>query len=504
MKEHGLARAVTAGDWHEVGRVLDDGFFYFLLTAPDLLDSVFAAAEPGWYHEQPRHVMSRALAVAARQPVPLVDARALERFTAWVRSQARPALRDVLLVHMAGMRELLATGRFRDAAAMADDTVRLVDTAADMAGFPDVLPAVLLCCGNAKLLVGAIEDAIGVYAEAVRWATIQFEHPWARYARGHLALAYALAERYKQACELLHEGDVEPMGPGTARFHYQQPASLAFALIECGTGRGTSAEAAVRLPGISAGAWWWVPVHMRALGAVLQGTQLDAIHEISQSLLSERVRSNPSSLAGAVLRADLATLQQSMGKLNHAHRVLTSPVLSSTWSGTRVARARQEWLRGNPDGALAMLRRDESQVGLLLAHEAKRAILYAEAELATAGTINDRSVEAVAFALNTTHAILGVTQASPALRRRLEPLVEPLLGPSVQMVPVRFVPRPRPRLTRREQDVLRALVGNASIAELAVELHISPNTVKSHLRGLYRKLGAHSREEALSITHESG
>lgn len=498
MKEHGLARAVTSGDWDEVRRVLDEGFFYFLLTAPDLLDRVLAAAEPGWYQRQPRYVMSRALAVAARQAVPLVDAHALERFAAWVRSQTRPALRDVLIVRLAGMRELIAAGRFRDAAATADDTVQLVNTAADMEGFPDVLPAVLLCCGNAKLLVGAITDAIGVYAEAVRWATVQFEHPWARYARGHLALAYALAERYKQARELLDEGDFELTGPGTARFHYQQPASLAFALIDCGTGKRTSVETVGRLPGISAGAWWWIPVHLRALEALLDGTQLDAIDEISQSLLSERVRSNPSSLAGAVLRTDLATLQQSMGNLRRAHRVLTSPALSSTWPGTRVARARQEWLRGDPDGALTMLRRDESHVGLPLAHEVERAILSAEVELAAVGTINDRTVEAVVFALNTTHALVGVTQASPTLRRRLEPFV----GQSVQVVPVRFVPRPRPRLTRRERDVLCALVDNASVAELAMELHISPNTVKSHLRGLYRKLGVHSREEALSITRE--
>jgi LuxR family maltose regulon positive regulatory protein len=54
-------------------------------------------------------------------------------------------------------------------------------------------------------------------------------------------------------------------------------------------------------------------------------------------------------------------------------------------------------------------------------------------------------------------------------------------------------------LTSRELDVLRLLQRGKSLQEIAVELYLSSNTVKTHARSLYRKLGAHSRAEALKV-----
>ena len=57
---------------------------------------------------------------------------------------------------------------------------------------------------------------------------------------------------------------------------------------------------------------------------------------------------------------------------------------------------------------------------------------------------------------------------------------------------------PRPLLTGAEQRVLDALPGNPSLADLATALQLSPNTVKTQLRKLYRKLGVTSRDEAVN------
>jgi DNA-binding NarL/FixJ family response regulator len=38
-----------------------------------------------------------------------------------------------------------------------------------------------------------------------------------------------------------------------------------------------------------------------------------------------------------------------------------------------------------------------------------------------------------------------------------------------------------------------------SLGEIASELYLSPNTVKTHTSALYRKLGARSRSEAVKI-----
>lgn len=56
-----------------------------------------------------------------------------------------------------------------------------------------------------------------------------------------------------------------------------------------------------------------------------------------------------------------------------------------------------------------------------------------------------------------------------------------------------------PRLTSRERAVLEALTRTGSQSEIAAQLFVSTNTVKSQLRSLYRKLGATSREQALTI-----
>lgn len=53
-------------------------------------------------------------------------------------------------------------------------------------------------------------------------------------------------------------------------------------------------------------------------------------------------------------------------------------------------------------------------------------------------------------------------------------------------------------LTPRELDVLRALVRGLAYKHVATELELSIDTVRSHVRNLYRKLQVHSVAEAVS------
>jgi DNA-binding NarL/FixJ family response regulator len=52
-------------------------------------------------------------------------------------------------------------------------------------------------------------------------------------------------------------------------------------------------------------------------------------------------------------------------------------------------------------------------------------------------------------------------------------------------------------LTARELEVLLLLQGSMTVREIASALYLSSNTVKTHIQILYRKLGAHSRDEAV-------
>jgi LuxR family maltose regulon positive regulatory protein len=52
-------------------------------------------------------------------------------------------------------------------------------------------------------------------------------------------------------------------------------------------------------------------------------------------------------------------------------------------------------------------------------------------------------------------------------------------------------------LTRQERTVLVALAQHATRSDLAAALHLSENTVKTHLQRIYRKLGARSRKAVI-------
>ncbi len=59
-------------------------------------------------------------------------------------------------------------------------------------------------------------------------------------------------------------------------------------------------------------------------------------------------------------------------------------------------------------------------------------------------------------------------------------------------------------LSERELEVLRALTGSGSLREIADSLFISHNTIKTHVRTLYFKLGVRSRGEAVARGRELG
>jgi GAF domain-containing protein len=56
--------------------------------------------------------------------------------------------------------------------------------------------------------------------------------------------------------------------------------------------------------------------------------------------------------------------------------------------------------------------------------------------------------------------------------------------------------RPRPRLNRSQQEILRLLADGMSNREIARKVHLSENTVKSHVQEILRRLGARNRVQA--------
>ena len=59
-------------------------------------------------------------------------------------------------------------------------------------------------------------------------------------------------------------------------------------------------------------------------------------------------------------------------------------------------------------------------------------------------------------------------------------------------------------LTRRELDVLRLLAQGFKSQQIAIELHIAPNTVRTHIQSMLEKLQVHSRLEAVTFALQHG
>lgn len=62
----------------------------------------------------------------------------------------------------------------------------------------------------------------------------------------------------------------------------------------------------------------------------------------------------------------------------------------------------------------------------------------------------------------------------------------------------------RPSLSEREIEIIRLVAKGFSNDELADRLHLSPETIKAHLRHIYEKLGVESRVEAVTEAMRTG
>jgi DNA-binding NarL/FixJ family response regulator len=57
------------------------------------------------------------------------------------------------------------------------------------------------------------------------------------------------------------------------------------------------------------------------------------------------------------------------------------------------------------------------------------------------------------------------------------------------------------RLSPREREILNAVAAGQRVASIAQTLHISPHTVRNHLKAIFRKVGVHSQVELLGHLH---
>ncbi|RDI24849.1 LuxR family maltose regulon positive regulatory protein [Rhodococcus sp. AG1013] len=228
------------------------------------------------------------------------------------------------------------------------------------------------------------------------------------------------------------------------------------------------------------------------------GAGLDRMHRASA--VYERWFT-PGSIAAALLTATEADLYSALGRGNEAWRTVEKTPGRGPW--TSMARARMNLSSGHPAAALAdcvrptvtdcahpRIRMESALVQaaahLELSHEPQ-----AQAMLQRAVALFDQTGLVRPFASLPVGRIAQMSTLGVALPEKWLAAVPP---PESGVFPdrIRLVD-----LSDRESAVLNVLASTSSVAEIATTLFVSQNTVKTQLRSVYRKLGVHSRADAL-------
>jgi LuxR family maltose regulon positive regulatory protein len=510
-----VRHATQAGDWPLAASMVVGGLAIGEIIEPRAGRSLAAEFRgmphsDAWTEPQP-YLVSAAAAVAAGQPESA--AAALDAADGIL--QRRPVGQDAAgqeagrlaaaVIRLAAARR---AGDLPAAAAAAARAEALVSKVADGPGQPAryrrIRARALADCGAVELWSGHLDEAARVLDSAAAAASAPCgEHERAD-CLGQLALVEALRGRLRRAVKLATEAPAQHQAPAAH-------AALAWVHLE----RGELREARGRLKRVDA-----------ALGA------------------------SPDKLIGAVacLIAACAGLAEGRGDVTAQHVARARSGWSvPAWLEQRLSLAESRACAAAGDSRAALAAAERAGRGAPLA----AAVALAHAWVAAGDGANARRVLAPALAAageapervllqawlvdarisyGSGDAVRGRRSLASALRLaereqlRLPFVMErgwigPLLRRDPELARTHrrlFTPAqrhdqppappgpPEPAavaavepLTEREREVLRHVSGMLNTAEVASEMYISVNTVKSHLKSIYRKLAAAHRGEAV-------
>lgn len=223
--------------------------------------------------------------------------------------------------------------------------------------------------------------------------------------------------------------------------------------------------------------------------------RFDEARECLKRAISLLPEENP--LMFALARANLVLVETAHGRnvppewmLQGAGDVLRGAGVENTVPAAvlEMARAEVHRLQGDLGEAVVYLESSLEILGL-----ERRTCLHANAHLLLSRVQRDAGdPEAAARSLEAADDILSRSPAPGALPARSRALRAQLASPPRTIAAFGQV------LTAREAEVMQLLGEGWSQREIAGRLFVSPNTVKTHVRSCYRKLGATSRDGALA------
>ncbi|MFD6895593.1 LuxR C-terminal-related transcriptional regulator [Rhodococcus sp. NPDC060086] len=245
---------------------------------------------------------------------------------------------------------------------------------------------------------------------------------------------------------------------------------------------------------------WAFVLYAHGEYALLAGLHADGLRHVESEMRSFARLS--SGIAGQLLDAVRADLNLALGRTDEAVRL----VGGSSDPLTAAVRARICLLTGDFGGAEMIVHRYGAdprcppRVSMEL-------FVIGTAAACSQGRRSDarRHLSRAATVSRQTGMLRPFTSLFPSMTREVAELGVELPVDLVRIASEFATFRPSHRMVRltpREREVLEALLSGSSVGMIAKAQFVSLNTVKTQLRSLYRKLGVHSRSDAIEAAQQ--
>ncbi len=393
------------------------------------------------------------------------------------------------------------SGRYAAAARTATRIATLIDelTPQEHAELEGILPLLYVHIGTTRLYEGDLVGATAALHEALN---TENESQWSHlHARSLLALVAALRGDMPTAAahaDALERDIAIPEWRGTysaAGYH------LARALQHVERWDATAAREEVEQLDrhYDTIEHWPLMVEVRSLIALIDGSAAVTAWSLAGKIRARSRRSQTSAAMRDSLAAVHADLLLAAGEVGAAETVLSHADHPDA-PDVVAAAARTALARGDDARAVVLSSR------LINRTELGPRVLSGAFLVRAIALSRSANVDEGRLALE--HALRILDAHGLALPLALVPRapLEELPGTAGELVRQRLalIPdslprtRPRTRLSARELAVLRELVHTPGVRDIADQLYVSPNTVKTQVRTLYRKLGVANRSDALA------
>lgn len=509
-----VTQAAAAGDWEfAAGQLIDNVAIGRLFTGleTDQLGGAFADMPADTKGAAP------ALVGAARrladQDLPGCEA-GLRRADLYLTDASGPQARlcraflGVLAGRLAG--DLAATER---AAADADDLLERIPPRL-LAGHPEIRALILAALGSVELGAGRLDRAESALTAAVEASGGQGTEASLCDALGSLALVELLDGRLRQATEharaslAVAERSALPGAPGTCRpprpggrlGRARRPAGRPLPSRPGHPGRGSPSGARGRGRGRR---------HRRAAGRGRgrRGGALAAVHALGPAAFPSRLS------AWALDELAVAEASAYLARADAAAALVVLDAVASDRPEHALARARALLAAGRGDDAVESLAGLSDEAGVPRSVRARACLLRAQIAASDGASEETRRRLGQALALARPEELRRMfAESGPWVGRilRQDPQLArlhswlPSLAPGRAGSAADERPAVVEALTERETEVLRKAAQLLSTEEIAAELYVSANTVKTHLKSIYRKLSATRRSEAVHRAQDLG